>query len=125
MQEQPKTIGFGICKFCGQTVTYETSGEEVDAGEMHCKCIDAMRYQRTERAYETVDDICIKDAERNGFDALKEEQVEKIRSACENIINGSIETATYCVADSDTVKLSLKDGFVYVKRKKTLVMEAM
>ena len=124
MQDDQTNAPINACRFCGQVLAYVPSGED-DRGELHCKCSDALRLQRTERAYETVDDICIKDAEKNGFDILNGERISKIKSLCASIINGSMESAVFNVSDSDTVKLSDKEGYVYVKRKKTLVMEAM
>ena len=118
----------GICRFCGQTVMFESVelwNDEDSGAAMHCTCEQAIRHQQLHAAYKAVEQACVEFAPERGFDILNAEQVNRVKEACTGLLDGSIDTVTFRVDEADSIRLTLKGGRVVVRRTRKLELELM
>lgn len=126
MSNDEKTAQFGICRYCQQTVMFQSEKEWTDedgGAAMHCACEGAIAHQRAEAAYHAVRTVCVEQAEERGFSVLDTGTVDKIMAACDGVVSGEVEQIALRVSDEDTIRLKLKLGRVFVKRIRKIEVE--
>lgn len=113
----------GNCKYCGQTavVKAETQEEADAAATLDCNCQGGELERKKKQVKEQLDELIGEMAPDNGWDPVRPEVFETIRSMADQIVEGNISSCAMRVDDTN-LKISRSKGKINIERAKTVRM---